>query len=178
MRVNNKTATLSALEAQGCVFSEPVSQSDTIYVHKTGNLETFLSNEVFVRIREQSDGSIILTAKQSASRVGGDPLVKKEHEVKIDSAKEGRTILEMTGLVEAVRVAKCRQIAHYKDWEVCIDEVDGLGTFIELEEMAPEENAANIQDAMVAFLTSVGIPSSDRVFKGYDILMLENLTQI
>ncbi len=160
------------LEALGCVFTEPVTQDDAVFARKTGSLETFLSNDVFLRIRVQNNGRIILTAKRPINK-SAETLVKDEHEVVVDSADEAKRILELAGFVEALRLKKTRQTAHYKEYEICLDEVEGLGTFIELEKMAEESAAAEIQRSMFLFLESLGVSPGDQVKKGYDILLLE-----
>lgn len=161
------------LVALGCVFSDPKTQDDMVWVKNTGSMDTFLSNKVFLRIRVQNGEKIILTAKKSKVMTGDRSLVKREHEVVVDSADEARGILDMLGFKEAVRTIKTRRTTHYKDFEICIDYVENLGSFIELEKIGTEEEAEKIQQEMIEFLASVGVPTSNRMMKGYDILMLE-----
>lgn len=140
---------------------------------KTGSLDDFLANKVFFRIRIQNGTKVILTAKSPKQKHGDGSLVKREHEVVVDSADEARSILSMLGLQEAVRVIKKRQMARYEGYEICLDEVEGLGSFIELEKMADEADAAQIQKEMFDFLMTLGVSAEDQVKKGYDILMYE-----
>ena len=81
------------LESMGCVFSEPVTQDDMVYGAKVGSLEDFLSNDVFLRIRIQGDGKVVLTAKKPRNK-SADSLIKQEHEVIVSSADEARGILD------------------------------------------------------------------------------------
>ena len=118
-----------------------------------------------------------MTAKSPKGKSGSESLVKREHEVVVDSADEARKILSMLGLQEAVRVIKKRQTAHYNDYEICLDDVEGLGSFIELEKMADEVGAAQIQQQMMDFLQLLGVAPEDQVKKGYDILMIESKTK-
>jgi adenylate cyclase, class 2 len=69
---------------------------------------------------------------------------------------------------------KKRQTTHCDGYEICLDEVEGLGAFIELEKIAEEKDAGHIQKQMLEFLISLGISPDDQVKKGYDILMLES----
>jgi adenylate cyclase class 2 len=137
------------------------------------DMETFLSNDVFMRIRVQNNEKVILTAKKPKNIAGEGNLVKREHEVVVDSAEEARNILEMLGLKEAVRTIKKRQTATCGEYEICIDEVEGLGSFIEVEKIAEENEADKILDEMMEFLAPLGITQEDKVTKGYDILILE-----
>ena len=79
----------------------------------------------------------------------------------------------MLGLTEVVRVVKKRRTTKYKEYEICVDEIENLGAFIEVERISGEEDAERIQQEMTDFLLSLGVSPEDKVSKGYDILMLE-----
>jgi adenylate cyclase class 2 len=171
-RVSDMPELRARLEGAGCTFAPPVVQDDTVYVRKTGSLHDFLSNDAFLRIRVQNDGRIIFTAKKNANK-SGHGLVKTEHEVTVSSVEELRGILQLSGHIPAVHVRKSRLKAHHGRYEICLDEIDGLGSFIELEEIGEESTAPMIQKNMWDFLESLGVSREDEVTKGYDILMLE-----
>ncbi len=172
-KLKDKAAVMGKLAALGCKFSDVKIQDDVVWVEKTGSLEDFLSNKVFLRIRIQDGEKVIMTAKSPKAKEGNESLVKREHEVIVSSANEARNILSMLGLQEAVQVVKKRQTAKYAGYEICMDEIEGLGSFIELEKIAEEKDAAQIQKQMFEFLGTIGILPEDQVKKGYDILMLE-----
>jgi adenylate cyclase class 2 len=176
IEVKAKVADLSAIRARivalGCTFTDPVVQDDTGYVRNVGSMDAFLGNDVFLRIRVQSDGRVMYTAKKP-SRFAGDGLAKTEHEVTVSSAEELTRILELSGFVRAVHVRKSRQTAHYNQYEICLDEIEGLGSFIEVEVIGEEVDADSVQQDMRAFLQTLGIRAEDQVRKGYDILILE-----
>ena len=172
-RLSDKKGVTERLTALGCSFSEPKTQDDMVWVAQVGTLETFLSNDSFFRVRVQNGSKVILTAKKPKAKTGHASLVKHEYEVVVDSAQEVRGILKLMGLAEAVRVVKVRRTAKYKEYEICIDEIENLGDFIEMEKLGEEESAQNVQKEMLEFLATLGISSEDVVKKGYDILMLE-----
>jgi len=174
-RLENAQSVKQKLVALGCEFSSPKTQDDMVWVENTGSLETFLANKVFLRTRIQNDGKVFLTAKVPKDRTGDGSLIKSEYEVSVDSIEAARGILKSLGLREMVRVIKTRETAHYKDYEICIDDIDDLGSFIELEKIGTVEEAEKVQLEMIDFLEVLGIPASDRTTKGYDILMLERL---
>jgi adenylate cyclase class 2 len=172
-RLKDKAAIMKKLAALGCKFSEVKIQDDMVWVEKAGSLEDFHSNKVFLRIRIQNGEKVILTAKSPKAKQGDESLVKREHEIVVSSADEARNILSMLGLQEAVRVVKQRQTAKYEGYEICIDEIEDLGSFIELEKIAEGKDAARIQKKMFEFLETLGISPEDQIKKGYDVLMLE-----
>ena len=161
----------SQLSGLGCDFSETKVQDDRVFAVKGNTLEVYLANKVFVRIRIENGNKTILTAKKPIR--ASDGLVKIEHETIVESALELELILAMMGLMEIVRTKKSRTFAHYQRFEICIDDIENLGTFIEVEALADESEAENLQVEMFSFLKSLGITDETRVTKGYDILMFE-----
>lgn len=172
-RVTNEKEAERKLVALGCVFSNPMTQVDTVWTKEAGTLEIFLSNLVFLRIRVQNGSKVFLTAKKPKVKHGHESLVKHEYEVAVDSEDEARGILTLMGFHQAVRVEKQRRIATHGGYEICLDAVKSLGTFIEMEKMGEESEAAKIQGEMLRFLRELGISEGNVVKKGYDILMLE-----
>jgi adenylate cyclase class IV len=62
VKLRDRAATIEKLSALGCKFSDVKTQDDMVWVQKTGSLDDFLSNTVFLRIRIQNGEKIILTA--------------------------------------------------------------------------------------------------------------------
>lgn len=174
-RLTNPAATVATLEARGCVFSEPITQHDTIFVKEPSrDIDTYLENDYFLRIRVLSTGKTIFTAKYNPSRKHfGDTMVT-EHEVEVASAEAARGIIELLGFKEAVQVSKSRRTGHLDSFEVCIDELEGIGSFIEVERCMPDDTElAVIEAAMHAFFAELGITEEDKQVKRYDLQMLE-----
>ena len=67
-----------------------------------------------------------------------------------------------------------RKKAKYNDMEICIDAVEQLGSFIEVEKLS-EGDSLQIQEQLFTFLESLGVTKEDQVIKGYDTLMWEYL---
>lgn len=173
-KLEDKGAVQAKLEALGCVFDAPVRQLDVIFVEKIGPVETYYSNKRFLRIRECEGGDTLFTLKYHHGPRGDDPnSVPLEHELKISSKEEMENIIKALGYQEAVRKDKVRITAHYKDWEICIDEVKTLGSYIELEKMGNEGEIDDVQKSMKEFLQELGIPESAISTDRYDILLLQ-----
>jgi len=174
-KLNNKAEVIKKLEALGCKFEPIVTQKDEVYVVKVGStLDDYLSNPVFLRIRVVDDSKALFTAKNRLRQL--DAI---EHEVIVDSVEEMRQALLIMGYEFAVQVNKTRLKTYYNGLEVCIDEVEDLGTFIEMEKLIAETDSKTevgsqkIQEELFSLLVSFGVKMEDRVMKGYDILMLE-----
>jgi adenylate cyclase, class 2 len=166
-RLNNQDEVIAKLEILGCKLSHPIHQQDIVFVDDDyGVFDKFNPGKNILRIREQDD-RFILTLKQAKSNEQ-DAI---EHETEVVDAKETREILEHMGFHEEVRINKIRRTAHYNNWEICIDEVEGLGSFIEVEHIAEDPEVESVQSVMFNFLISLGVKVKDRVTNGYDTLV-------
>ena len=169
-KLKNKKELLLKAQDLGISFGPAITQDDYTY-------ETSLSkddpNWNIFRIRKQGNQTI-LTMKYKASSRSRD---NHERESVVDNAKEIADMLERVGYSLGVRIKKTRQTTKYKDLELCLDEIDKLGTFIEVEKLAQDDvDVDEIQNDLWQLLIQLGVNPSDRVHKGYDTLMHELLT--
>jgi len=78
------------------------------------------------------------------------------------------------GCRPTVRITKTRRMATLDDCSLCIDEVDGVGGFLELERMAPDHADAQaiqaIQADLAVFVSSLGV-AAIRTDQTYDSLV-------
>lgn len=161
------------LEQEGCVFSLPVTHIDTVYVETVGTFDDFMSNSYFPRIRETSTGKTLFTFKKDRDPTTRDQLDKIEYEVEISNKDIFEKILAEFGLHPAVTTTKSRTKTKYGEYEICLDDVVGLGTFIEIEKDATAElSYEEIHEELATILEKWGIQRSNFVNKGYDILTL------
>ena len=89
---------------------------------------------------------------------GQAKLVSDEYEFAVNDGNAARQMLTALGWQEVVTVDKVRLESKTEDYTICIDEVAGLGLFIELEVLAEDDaNANNIQQQMYSFLKNLNI---------------------
>lgn len=162
---------IQKLAELGCAISEPISQHDLLFANPKFRFNKLHPEAVFLRIRNQN-GAYIFTVKQSIT----NELDSIEHETEIQNPKEMEAIIEMLGYRKTVEVKKNRRKANYGNYEICLDEVEELGKFVEVEKMT-EEDGTSVQKELFAFLESLGIPQENRVLRGYDSLMYEKLNE-
>lgn len=168
-RLKNPEEVIEKLKSLGCVFEDPITQRDVVYAENVGTLEIFRANKVFLRIRVKNNSKILFTLKKR----GVNDLDSLEHEVEISSKEEMEQIIALIGYREAVQVNKIRTITHYNGCEICIDDVENLGTFIEMEKLTESGDSEKIQEELFKFFESLGISRTDRAVSGYDILMMQ-----
>lgn len=160
---------VAIFENQGCVFSAPKTQDDMAYFPKelTDNDLKVLGKN-FLRIRREND-RILFTLKQPQT----NQLDCLEYELEISDAEEMENIIRELGYVPYIGITKTRREGTLKDYSICIDNVDKLGSFIELEKMT-DQDADTVQKEMMEFLGSIGIVG-EQIHDGYDILMKREL---
>jgi adenylate cyclase class 2 len=90
-------------------------------------------------------------------------------------ARDFTALLQHLGYRPTAVVHKRRTIYHLKhggfDLEVCLDEVDGLGQFVELEILAPEEQLEHGRTLLQQTAEQLGLASSER--RSYLEMLLE-----
>ena len=89
---------------------------------------------------------------------GQTKLASDEYEFVVSDGNAARQMLTALGWQEIVTVDKVRLESKTEDYTICIDEVAGLGLFIELEILTENDaNAGDIQQQMCNFLKSLDI---------------------
>ena len=168
-KLREKEKVMEKLKKLGCVFESPIIQEDTVYAEKTDSLQIFRANRMFLRLRVKNKSKILFTIKKK----GVNDLDSIEHEVEVSSREEMEKAILLIGYKEMVRVNKERIITHHNGCEICIDEVENLGLFIEMERLIEDGDSNKIQEEMFKFFESIGIDRQDRITYGYDLLLLE-----
>lgn len=116
-----------------------VKETDFYFDNEAGN---FRKGDKALRIREcenltQNTKEAFMTYK--GPKMDNISMTRKELEIKIDDAKTGKDILENLGFVPVHPVIKLRQYFHKDDMTACLDQVEGLGDFLELEVVVADE---------------------------------------
>lgn len=163
IRVPEFEAFQNKLKAQGCVFTEPVFQDDMNFINYEGDFMSFPEGANYLRIRQTKDKSFF-TLKR------GEEMETIEREVVISDPNQMRDALLYMGYKEAVRVKKVRTKTNFRGYEICFDEVEELGNFIEVEKITDEDTEI-VRKEMLDFLESFGVDTAERVHNGYDTLM-------
>lgn len=96
-----------------------------------------------------------------------------ELETGVSSGGTAGEILRALGFVPAVAVSKVRRLLRLDDATVCLDEVEGLGSFIELETLVPSDSGREAAEArLLALLDSLGVPRAGLTRLSYLELLL------
>lgn len=167
-RVRDTQQLLATLQKLHIQLSEPVKQHDVVYGQTDSTGAAFPSGQSWLRIRTENDAKVVFTLKRS---VTGE-LDSIEHEVAVDSANELEAIILNLGYSLYSDLTKIRRKAKIDGLELCYDEVPGLGTFIELEKLSPEDADLDaVLDELWEMARKFGISKADEETSGYDVLL-------
>ncbi len=134
----------------------------------------FVATDEALRIRRIGDTTIVT---YKGPRVSRDAKLREEHEVGVVDFNEARAIFERLGFVEVAVVEKTRQ--RFKRGRMCIavDDVTGLGRFVEVEILLEDQTEA-AEDAVFEFLEEIGISRTSTTRESYLELLSKARTGI
>lgn len=168
--ISDKQALVNVLRDKGVELSPPITQRDQVF-GRPGVAGGSDNKAPWLRIRsETKNGNTvqIFTLKKSVT----NQLDSIEHETEVADDKELGQIIMHLGFESYSDLTKTRQKAQLGDVEICVDTVDGLGDFIEVEKLTGED--ANYEEVVAELwkvLERFGVNRTDQVTDGYDVLM-------
>jgi adenylate cyclase class 2 len=170
-RVFDPEALFAALRARGIELGPPVRQDDQAYAPAWWNYGDDRQGVPFARLRT-AGGQHVFTVKRPAENV----LSCEEHETVIDDRVQMHQAIVAMGFCPTVRICKARRTAAVGDLVLCVDEVDGVGVFVEVERIVPDcVPGEEVQAELSSFVASLGI-TAERSIQTYDSLVRAALT--
>jgi len=162
---------LTALTVRGIELGAPVYQDDQAYAPVGWSYGDSKLGVPFVRLRTV-EGRHTFTLKRPTENA----LSCVEHECQVsDRGQMHQAILTM-GFYPTVRIEKVRRAATVAGLSLCVDEVAGIGTFLELERMVPAHVPGEVvQEELAGFVAGLGV-AAERTCDTYDSLVWAALT--
>lgn len=161
------------LVAAGARFARPVVQVDRYFAHPARD---FAQTDEALRIR-QSGQRTVITYKGPKL----DQATKSREEIELPLPSADSTVDDFAGLLVALgfspvaEVRKTRRTANLQrgEWsvEAAIDDVERLGSFVELEVTANEETLEAARDCVASLAAELGLSGGQR--RSYLELLLE-----
>lgn len=166
-KVDNIENIISFLEKNNCKISFTECQYDTIYVQNLDNVES-TEGSVWLRVRKTNEKIELNYKKQSAKKMESE-----EIEFEVSSYEKANAFLKALEFKEWVQVNKKRRYSKYQDYNICIDEVERLGTFVEIELLVNEQNDINYEEQLLNVAKEIGINTDNRINSHYDTMISE-----
>lgn len=166
-KVENKNDIISFLEKNNCEISPINYQNDTIYVSDLNNVES-TEGSTWLRVRKTNELVELNYKKQSAKKMESE-----EIEFEVNSYELANKFLKALGFKEWVQVNKQRRYTKYKKYNICIDEVEKLGTFVEIELLIDDNNDTDYEQELLDIAKVIGIDITNRINSHYDTMISE-----
>jgi len=168
VKVDNLEPYRQHLSRLGCPLSDEITQEDQFFDSEDRSL---LKSDRGLRIRRQTSSQsskTILCFK--GPRQPGPYKKREEIELEIDDHQNARCLLKLLGYQALMSVKKKRQITLIESCLVCLDEVDQLGSFIEIEGPGEAE--------ITAVLKKLNLDQHPHIPTSYAKMLAEKLSSL
>lgn len=129
----------------------------------------------WLRVRTNPDKTIFEYDKSINKKANGHQDYAEEYETEISSPDEFRKILNFLDFKKVVTVDKQREYWMCNDIEIALDDIKGLGYFVEAEAKGDFKTMEEAREACIRFLEKLGIKdvAKNEINKGYPVLVSE-----
>ena len=165
--VNHREKLENSLHELGFSKGELILEKDTYF----DTTEDFIrKNDRALRLRSSAN----LTSGEShhyitykGPKLDKISMTREELETEIADAQVMKELLGALGYVKMYSVIKTRQYFTLEDMTACIDAVNDLGEFLELEMVVSEEERESTLEHIVEFLGEIGYRKEDIIRTSY-----------
>jgi len=172
LKVKNLDELEKKLKEAGCIFSAPIKQNDVVYSSGSDTGARFTEakeGHVAIRIRRENDIAEFTLKQQKSNEMDN-----MEYGTKVENPEAIHKILEVLGWKPQLEVIKIRKKGKMGEYEICLDRVEQLGEYVELEKITdgnadPDEVRKELFEALKPF----GLSEKDEETKGYDTLICQ-----
>ncbi len=164
-KVEDMNDLLAKLRDMDCEVSEILSQNDTIYVSDLNHVES-VEGSIWLRVRKENE-KVELNLKKQSAKIQES----KEIEFEVSSYEKANQLLETLGYQKWVVVNKKRRYSHYLNYNLCIDEVERLGSFLEIELLVDEEDKKDYISDLLEIAKTFELTEDNIVNSHYDTMI-------
>jgi len=166
-KIENISLVKESLNSIGARFIKTIRQEDRIFGHPKFLDENTKIIEGGLSARIRGVNNIFKVEFKEIVRQGGGIEVSAE----LDDANEGVELLNKLGFEESFTILKTRDVYEYNGFEIALDEVEKLGSFIEIEKMVKsQEETAEAREECMAVLKQIS-PESSVINEKYGDMM-------
>jgi len=158
---------LGELAARQIELSPSVVQRDVYFAERGFRDRIHGPGSAIARVR-YTPSETTLTMKRLTSCDG----VWEEIETRIHDGHVAERIMDAIGAELIVVVHKQRRSGHFRGIEILIDDVDGLGTYLEVASQTDNE-IDQARKSIDLLLRELGIPPDQVELRGYPVILLE-----
>lgn len=165
-RVDDGYDVVAVLGWRGVELSPPVRQDDQAYAPAGWHYGMSKIGVPFARLRTEGDRHLF-----TVKRPVDNALACLEYETRVADREQMHGALLAMGFMPTVRIVKVRRSGRWGEVSLCLDVVDGVGVFVEVERLVGAEESGNaVQDSLDRLVRSLGV-AVERTRETYDSLV-------
>jgi len=165
-------AVAAALEDADATHLGTVEQTDTYY---DAPHRDFAARDEALRLREErEEGAVDVAMTYKGPLVESASKTRRELETGIDDGAVMAAMLDALGFSPAETVEKRRRRYELEGFVVTLDEVTGLGDFVEIDAEATEDAIEPTRERAVEILEALGLDPAEQIRASYLELLLEH----
>ncbi len=168
----NEEKVVEFLEAKSKPKAKGIVQRDTYFNHPSRDFLSPKHPSEWLRVREAKNGASI-TFKHYKPEGAAVHDYADEFETHVESAEQIKKILLNLGFRELAVVDKSRDTWEFKDTEIAIDKVEGLGRFIEVEALKHFDDPKECRKYLYSVLKELGAECGPEEVYGYPYMILK-----
>ena len=135
-----RSLTEKALVEQGFEAGDLIRESDLYF---NSDFHDFIKSDEALRVRTSENltrRTVDSTLTFKGKKMDSVSMTRRELETRVEDGKATVEIFKALGYTSLFSVNKLRQIYRKDDVTACVDQVEGLGSFLELEIIVEDEN--------------------------------------
>lgn len=155
-KIDNFDEIIEKLQKIGAEKTKTEFQKD---IYFNSPIVDFAETDEALRIRKtESDGLTETMITYKGPKINSQSKTRKEIEMLIESDEKAHEILENIGFREVRAVIKNRKYFEYENFEISLDDVEGLPPYMEIEISLPDgEDYKEAQDSIFQLFEKLGI---------------------
>lgn len=167
-KINSFKEIEKRLKELGAVKAKDEFQKD---IYFQSPIADFAKTDEALRVRT-TDNDTFITYK--GPKLNSEAKTRKEVEMSVESTEKAQGIFEQIGFKPARVVKKKRQYYHYKNFEITLDDIEGLPPYMEIEiALEDGESYDEAQNSIFKLFEKLGI--TDGFERTSYMELLENL---
>ena len=169
--VKNSQEVLDILKDIGFMVKKEIQEEDTYFNSEYRNIK---ERDEALRIRKSRDCDINF----KGPKIDAVSMSRMELETEVQDGETMEKILTYLGFLPVASVCKVRKYLTHREMTACVDRVEGLGEFLELEVVAETEKKREIYlEQMKEILNALGYSMEDTVRTSYLGLLMKRKMQ-
>ena len=176
--VKNSQEVLDILKDIGFAVKKEIREEDIYFNSDYHNIKEL---DEALRIRKSRDcdtGDQKVQINFKGPKIDAVSMSRMELETEVQDGKIMENILVQMGFLPVASVCKVRKYLTHREMTACVDRVEGLGEFLELEVVAETEEKREIYlEQMKEILNALGYSMEDTVRTSYLGLLMKKKMQ-